>query len=115
MNACKLISSKYIHYVAIVNSFNKNSSPTGADHFLPVLIYAVLQARPSNPFSNIEYISNFRSPRRIAGPEEYYFTAYESALEFIESLDHNKLKISSDEFKKLCSDRVEGIKYDDYV
>jgi hypothetical protein len=52
---------------------------------------------------------------RIGGSDEYYLTAYESALEFIESLDHTKLKISADEFKKLCSERVEGIKYDEYV
>ena len=95
MNACKLISSITITInLAIVNSYNKQTSPTGADHFLPVLIYAVLQAKPHSPFANIEYISSFRSQRRIAGPEEYYFTAYESALEFIENLDHNKLKIS---------------------
>ena len=43
----------------------------------------------------------------------YYFTAYESALEFIELLDHNKLKIDAEEFKKLSSERVQGIKYDE--
>ena len=55
-----------------MNSLSKNGSPTGADNFLPVLIFSVLQAKPSNPYSNIEYIGNFRSPRRIAGPEEYF-------------------------------------------
>ena len=36
-------------------------------------------------------------------------------MEFVESLDHTKLKISAEEFKKLCSERVEGIKYDEQV
>ena len=36
--------------------------PTGADDFLPVLIYLVLKTKPINPISNIEFIKKYRSP-----------------------------------------------------
>ena len=50
--------------------------PTGADDFLPVLIYLVLKAKPTNPISNIEFIKKFRAPHRLVGLEDYYYTAF---------------------------------------
>lgn len=79
---------------------NKESlKPTGADDFLPVLIYVVLKAQPKNPMSNIEFIRDFRLPHRLRGEEDYYFTAYDSALAFLEKLDASHLKIDPKEFK----------------
>ena len=52
--------------------------PTGADDFLPVLIYLVLKTKPINPISNIEFIKKYRSPARLMGLEDYYFTALEN-------------------------------------
>lgn len=36
--------------------------------------------------------------------EEYYFTSYESSLEFIDDLDQTKIKINLNEYKKLYSE-----------
>lgn len=57
-----------------------NNQPTGADNLLPVLIYATLKALPSRAYSNILFVSYYRSPKRITGEDEYYFTTYESTL-----------------------------------
>lgn len=38
---------------------------------------------------------------RLKGVEEYYFTAYQSALEFIEEIDETKLNIEKQEFKEI--------------
>ena len=35
------------------------------------------------------------------GQEQYYFTAYESALEFIETIEQSRLKISVEEYNCL--------------
>ena len=36
-----------------------NNTPTGADDFLPVLIYIVIKAKPKNPSSNLSFIRFF--------------------------------------------------------
>ena len=43
-----------------------------------------------------------RQPHRLRGEEDYYFTAYDSAVSFIEKLDPTQLKIDPKEFHRLC-------------
>ncbi|CAK57595.1 unnamed protein product (macronuclear) [Paramecium tetraurelia] len=94
---------------AIVNQM-ANNQPTGADNLLPVLIYATLKAQPSKAYSNILFVSYYRSPKRITGEDEYYFTTYESTLQFIEKLDYQKLNINHQEFQDLSKERLDVIK-----
>ncbi|CAD8093184.1 unnamed protein product [Paramecium primaurelia] len=94
---------------AIVNQM-ANNQPTGADNLLPVLIYATLKAQPQKAYSNILFISYYRSPKRITGEDEYYFTTYESTLQFIEKLDYHKLNINHQEFQDLSKERLDNIK-----
>lgn len=54
---------------------------------------------------------DFRSPNRLKGLEEYYFTAFESAIEFIQNIDATKLKIDKDEFEKCLAENKK--KYED--
>lgn len=46
----------------------------GADDFLPVLIYVVIQANPPNLISNLEYIQRFRMQSHMAAEFAYFFT-----------------------------------------
>lgn len=39
--------------------------PPGADDFLPVLIFAVLRARPPRLLSQLQYITSFRDPAKV--------------------------------------------------
>ncbi|CAD8096669.1 unnamed protein product [Paramecium primaurelia] len=94
---------------AIVNQM-ANNQPTGADNLLPVLIYATLKAQPQRAYSNILFVSYYRSPKRITGEDEYYFTTYESTLQFIEKLDYHKLNINHQEFQELSKERLDIIK-----
>ncbi|CAD8107469.1 unnamed protein product [Paramecium sonneborni] len=94
---------------AIVNQM-ANNQPTGADNLLPVLIYATLKAQPQKAYSNILFVSYYRSPKRITGEDEYYFTTYESTLQFIEKIDYHKLNINPQEFQELSKERLDTIK-----
>jgi hypothetical protein len=54
INCCKIVSSM------VQNSSKGDNIPTGADDFLPVLIYIIIKAKPKNSYSNIEFIKDFR-------------------------------------------------------
>jgi len=82
----------------VYNSKTGQKSPTGADEFLPILIYLIIKANPKKSNTNIQFIDDFRAPKRLKGLEEYYFTSFKSAIEFIEGLDSSKLKIQQDEY-----------------
>lgn len=61
INACKLISTMVWH----ATKQGEDGKPTGADEFLPVLIFTVLRAKPSNIFRSIEYIRYFAYVERV--------------------------------------------------
>jgi len=91
MNACKIIYN-------ILNQVN--GSPAGADEFLPLLILIVLRANPPRLHSNIKFISRFRNPSKLMTETGYYFTQFESAVAFLETLDASSLKIDPEEFDR---------------
>jgi len=49
-------------------------------------------------------------PWRNTGQEQYYFTAYESALQFIEQIDSEKLRLPVDEYQLLFSQHYQQAK-----
>ena len=65
---------------------NKNKKPTGADEFLSVLIYVIIKAKPFKIASNIHFIRDFRSSDRLNGEDEYYYTTFDAAFNFIKNL-----------------------------
>ena len=70
INTCKIISNM------VYNSKTKDKQPTGADEFLPILIYLILKAQPKKTNTFIQFIVDYRSSKRLKGLEEYYFTAF---------------------------------------
>lgn len=95
VNGSKILSGLIWH------SQKEMSNPTGADEFLPVLIYTVLKSCPSSPYTSINFIRDFRHYDKLKGLDEYYYTAYESAIEFIDSLESSKLRIDSEQYQSL--------------
>ncbi|PRP77765.1 hypothetical protein PROFUN_14126 [Planoprotostelium fungivorum] len=87
---------------AIYNSLKgtNDANPSGADEFLPILIYVVIRANPLHLFSNIQYVSLFRHPNKMITEMGYYFTHLVSAVTFIETVDSKRLSIDPDEFQR---------------
>jgi Rab5 GDP/GTP exchange factor len=75
----------------------------GADDFLPLLIFTLLKANPKHLWQNLEYIETFRSPSRMVGERQYFFTTFYSAVEFLATINKDNLRerldISPQEFQ----------------
>ncbi|WWC71493.1 uncharacterized protein I206_105451 [Kwoniella pini CBS 10737] len=102
LNSCKVI------FGLIRNVYGAEA--TGADAFVPILIFVVLQANPDNMLSNIEYISRFRSASKLQGEAGYYLSSLSGAIAFIETMDASSLSnITQAEFEKNVEDAIQEL------
>lgn len=101
---CIVQCSKTIFELLQVNQSNSHSQPFSADHFLPVLVFVVIQANPPMLPADIKYLTRFSNPRRLmSGETGYYFTNLCCALEFIEKVSGASLNISEEQFQKFLN------------
>ncbi|EWS75312.1 DnaK protein (macronuclear) [Tetrahymena thermophila SB210] len=84
--------------------------PVGADQLLPMMIFTIIQAKPEKPYANLMFTQEYRCKWRIKGIDQYYLATYESALEFIDCIDAQKLKINETIFDQLYSKNYEKYK-----
>lgn len=75
----------------------QSNSFGGADAFFPLMILAVVRAKPPHLCSNIEYIRRFRG-RRMSGKFDFMLSYLESVAMYLDTVDWKDLKISQDEF-----------------
>ena len=83
LNCCKVIFGLLRHA----------TQDESADHFIPLIIYIVLQANVPDLISNLQYIQRFRNPEKLNGEEGYYLSSLLGAVEFIEMLEKGSLTI----------------------
>lgn len=91
LNCCRVISN-------LLSMAAKENSAAGADDFLPVLIYVLIRACPSNLESNLAFIMRYRLASRLSGEAAYFYTNMVSASSFIETITANSLSIDPSEF-----------------
>ncbi|KAJ7965634.1 Vacuolar protein sorting-associated protein 9A [Quillaja saponaria] len=95
LNCCKVISN-LLHNASIAS----NENLSGADEFLPVLIYVTIKANPPQLCSNLFYIQRFRRQSRLVSETAYFFTNMLSAESFISSIDAKAISMDEAEFEK---------------
>lgn len=57
-----------------------------ADDFIPVLVYVIIKTNPPSLLSTIQYVDSFYG-NRLEGEEQYWWTQFCSAIEFIKTMD----------------------------
>ena len=88
LNCCKVIFGLLRHY-KLENS--------GADSFVPMLIYVVLKNNVDDLVSNIRYIERFRYSEFLKGEEEYYLSSLQGATKFVIGMEKKDLNIKDEE------------------
>lgn len=57
-----------------------------ADDLIPVLVYVIIKTNPPSLLSTIQYVDTFYG-NRLEGEEQYWWTQFCSAVEFIKTMD----------------------------
>ena len=78
-------------------STGKNTD-AGADDLSPIFQYIIIKAKPKRFFSNIYYIKCFLGKNQITGINGFLLSQMEFAGEFINKIDHVKLKMSKNDY-----------------
>jgi hypothetical protein len=72
----------------------KSAAMLGADDFLPIFIFVVCQAPLRHPQLNKEMLWKLCHPDQLRGESGYYLTMYESAIEYIMSVEVSEESLS---------------------
>ncbi len=104
INFCNILTSMITE-----KAQNSQMKITGADEVFPMVVFGILRGNVRKLKSNLKYIQSFRHETRLESQEEYYLTTMNSALEFIENMNYNKLNIKESDFNSSCdnSDKFE--------
>ncbi|XP_014298112.1 GTPase-activating protein and VPS9 domain-containing protein 1 [Microplitis demolitor] len=58
-----------------------------ADDLIPVLVYVIIKANPPSLLSTVQYVDSFYGNNRLEGEDQYWWTQFCSAIEFIKTMD----------------------------
>ncbi|AMD21512.1 HER234Wp [Eremothecium sinecaudum] len=85
LNSCKVIFAFLKHSKLDVS---------GADIFLPLLIYTLIKSDVQALVSNVKYIERFRLPDFLQGESAYYLSSVQGAINYILEMDKTSLNIN---------------------
>lgn len=92
---------------------NANKRPemtlAGADDFLPLFIWVVLQSRVPRLYSNCEYVQAYLNPARLKGQPGYCLINLHSAVSFLTYLDPSSLNVDPVYFEQKMSEAEEAL------
>lgn len=85
----------------------------GADDFLPLFIWVVLQSKIPRLVSNAEYIHMYLNPKRLMGKSGYCLINLRSAIDFVTYVEASSLKIDPEYFAAKVQLAESKLKLDD--
>ncbi|CAM0877942.1 unnamed protein product [Alopecurus aequalis] len=94
MSCCQVINNLLLNV-----SMSNDRTPSGADEFLPILIYVTIKANPPHLHSNLMFVQLFRRETKLVSEVEYYLTNLISAKMFILNADGRSLSMEETEFQ----------------
>jgi len=95
MSCCQVINNLLLNI-----SMSNDRTLSGADEFLPILIYITIKANPPQLHSNLKFVQLFRRETKLVSEVEYYLTNLISAKMFIIDVNARSLSMEESEFQK---------------
>ncbi|XP_066385640.1 vacuolar protein sorting-associated protein 9A-like isoform X3 [Miscanthus floridulus] len=95
MSCCQVINNLLLNI-----SMSNDRTLSGADEFLPILIYITIKANPPQLHSNLKFVQLFRRETKLISEVEYYLTNLISAKMFIIDVNARSLSMEESEFQK---------------
>ena len=108
--AVQLINSMFI--------FMLNQRQAEAGDLLPLIIYAIINAKPKRIIFNIKFINFFMNKNLLLGNVGYNLIQAESSIHFIKTLNGKYVKMNQKEFSdncRKCSEEAENQISDDDI
>ena len=94
--AVQMINSSYIFMTV---------KPAEANDLLPIIIYAIIKARPQRMIFNIRFIEFFFDNKDLKGALGYNLIQAKSSIAFInDTINGKSVGVSEEEFQKRCSE-----------
>jgi len=72
-----------------ISKKKQSGHSSGADEFFPVFVFILALSNPPCLYSSINFIGNFRHPRRLIMESNYYFTSLTIAIKHIQDISNN--------------------------
>ncbi|KAJ8952690.1 hypothetical protein NQ318_021006 [Aromia moschata] len=69
-------------------ALSQSNGSTTADDFMPVLVYVIIKVNPEALLSTVQYVNSFFH-NRLFGEEEYWWTQFCAAVEYIKTMDYS--------------------------
>ena len=110
LNCCKVISSLMRDYASREPSPSAAASkrignPPAADELLSGLVLLIIKATPPSLKLTSQYIRLYRHPAHLQlGEPGYYYTLFESAVDFVDTCTASKFSISPAEYELNMAD-----------
>ena len=79
-----------------------NQKQAEAGDLLPLIIYAIISAKPKRMIFNIKFIKYFMSQNELLGNVGYNLIQAESSTNFIQTMTGKQLKMEEKEFEDKC-------------
>ncbi|XP_048517670.1 GTPase-activating protein and VPS9 domain-containing protein 1-like isoform X3 [Dendroctonus ponderosae] len=72
----------------LVDLLGLSGSCAAADDFTPVLVYVIIKVNPVALLSTVQFVNSFNAGQ-IRGEDEYWWTQFCSAVEYIKTMDYS--------------------------